>query len=281
MVSELTTIQARLERLEQDNAPNRFPLRHTRRRVGMQIGLTFCAVAGAILTFGSPSTVKAQGYGVTLASLDARLKAAEALISSLTTRLQTDEAKIASLQDQINHIPSGPPGPPGPQGPKGDKGDTGAQGPQGPAGTLGTSALTAYKRYPYLIPGGQDAASAFAIPDGLSYNLYSVDPGLNLGFVPTHIVLPHANSVPAGTVLMIRQEPTSILQLYKDLQVDARDGDSIDNGDNSLFSPPGHPGNYLSSPTLGLRVYSDGVHHWWSDSRIAFPLLLNGGTIGE
>ena len=258
MESELETMQARLERLEQNNEAIRFSLHHTRRRAGMQIGLALCVVMGAIHVLEAPVHVaRAQGYGTTLASLDARLKVAE--------------AKLVSLQDQINHIPAGPPGP---QGPKGDKGDTGARGPQGPAGSQGTSALMAYKIYPNVILGAPTAASAFVIPDNPSYNLYFINPG-------THIVLPHANSVPAGTVLMIRQEPSNG---YADLAVDVQSGDSLDDGSNDGFHfiPQGTGGSglHLSLQTLGLRVVSDGINHWSSDARIVLPALFDGGGEG-
>lgn len=126
MHTEFEQLHVRLEQLEQNNtllqaqvAACAHDARRERRRLRVQAGLAFAGLAAAIFALPANRAAIAQGYGVTLATLDARLKVVE--------------SKATSLQSQIDNIQLTP----GPQGPKGDKGDTGAQGPQGLTGPQG------------------------------------------------------------------------------------------------------------------------------------------------
>jgi len=122
MNTEFDQLQARLSDLE--NCVAAFELRERsacreRRKLRIQAGLAFAALIASVFAMPGNRAAIAQGYGVTLASLDARLKVVE--------------TRTASLQNQIDTIQLTP----GPQGPKGDKGDTGAQGAQGIQGVKG------------------------------------------------------------------------------------------------------------------------------------------------
>jgi hypothetical protein len=143
MKNEIRNLQDAIEQLERETVRHQefdalttrhiqteARLRDAQRRSRIQRNLAVLAVVGAVLLSPSSRNAIAQGYGVTLQSLDARLKVVE--------------AATASLQSQINHIQLTP-GPQGPQGPKGDKGDmgnTGAVGPQGLQGAKGDTGAT-------------------------------------------------------------------------------------------------------------------------------------------
>jgi len=122
MNTEFDQLQVRLGDLE--NRVAAFQLREDaalreRRKLRLQAGLAFTGLVASIFAMPGNRAAIAQGYGVTLASLDARLKVVE--------------TKTVSLQSQIDNIQLTP----GPQGPKGDKGEPGAQGPQGLTGATG------------------------------------------------------------------------------------------------------------------------------------------------
>ena len=85
MTSELNTLSARLEQLEQDNAAMRADNTqlktqfHTaQRRLRVQASLAFVAFLAAVFLSPGNRAALAQGYGVTLASLNTRLMAVEA-----------------------------------------------------------------------------------------------------------------------------------------------------------------------------------------------------------
>ncbi|MCW3051021.1 MAG: LPXTG-motif cell wall anchor domain protein, partial [Chthonomonadales bacterium] len=138
MNTEIREMQATLEKLTQETVSRgefdalqtgyvqtETRLRDTQRRFRIQRNLAVLAVVGAVLLSPASRTAIAQGYGITLQSLDARLK--------------TVETKVTSLQSQIDAIQlaPGPQGPQGPQGIPGQKGNTGAPGAQGIQGLKG------------------------------------------------------------------------------------------------------------------------------------------------
>jgi len=79
MNTEIQTLEARLKQLEQDNtqikqdnAQIKAQFRNERRRFRAQMGLAFCVVVGAIVISPANRSAIAQGYGVTLATLNTR-----------------------------------------------------------------------------------------------------------------------------------------------------------------------------------------------------------------
>ncbi|MCW3055437.1 MAG: hypothetical protein JWN14_4607 [Chthonomonadales bacterium] len=85
MNTEFTQLQERLERLENDNTTLQarvIACEHTaqreRRRWRIQAGLAFAGLLGAVFVFPANRAAVAQGYGVTLATLNTRLIAVEA-----------------------------------------------------------------------------------------------------------------------------------------------------------------------------------------------------------
>src|SRR5438034_1119556 len=91
MSTELIALTARLEQLERDTAAMKAKnvqivaqceqaegrYRHAQRRLRIQAGLAFLAFLAAILLSPANRTAIAQGYGVTLASLNTRMIAVE------------------------------------------------------------------------------------------------------------------------------------------------------------------------------------------------------------
>src|SRR5579871_960074 len=241
MNSKSETRMSELELLKTEIEAMKALRRRSTRRKFLLAGLILAAIIGAYaLSATHPAGIAQGGYGPTLQQLLNRIIGVE------TVNTQQD-AKLASLQSQIDHIQLTP-------GPKGDKGDTGPQGPQGIQGPAGP---VAYNRYPSLITN--DFRNPFVIPDSPDYNLYATDPAYTfIGQV--YIVLPHANSVPAGTILEIRQElspqfsPSGYIT-----NISPQSGDAL-KLDGLSF------GNIQS-----LRVYSDWVNTWWPDAIVALP----------
>ena len=78
MDTQLTALQDRVQALERDNSQIRAQFRLSQRRARIQCGLAFAGLVGAILVSPGNRSAIAQGYGVTLASLNTRLMAVEA-----------------------------------------------------------------------------------------------------------------------------------------------------------------------------------------------------------
>jgi hypothetical protein len=98
MNTELSTLHARLEQMEQDNTALRTHFdterqqnRRERRRLRIQAGLAFVALVGAILISPANRQAIAQGYGTTLAQLAARMNVVEN-----KTRFQSADATARS-----------------------------------------------------------------------------------------------------------------------------------------------------------------------------------------
>jgi len=114
-----------MEQLERRYEQSEQQYRQASRRLRVQAGLALCAVIGAIVISPANRSAIAQGYGVTLASLDKRVTILENRMTGVETKNTQQDTTLASLQTQINSTPAGP------QGPQGDKGDQGIQGPAG------------------------------------------------------------------------------------------------------------------------------------------------------
>ncbi len=77
MNTELNTMLQRLTALEERSQQRELHYRTERRRFRVQMGFALCAVIGSILISPANRMALAQGYGVTLTSLDSRLRAIE------------------------------------------------------------------------------------------------------------------------------------------------------------------------------------------------------------
>jgi hypothetical protein len=140
--------------------------------------------------------------------------------------------------------PTGPKGDPGnigtvgPTGPKGDPGNAGPAGPTGPKGDAGSLDLTRV-----VITSANNPYTVAAATDLVSINQST----------PITIILPAANSVPEGKILIISPE----LGTYNNgnlLTVQAAPGNTVNGAANVT----------INSLYNTRRFYSNGVNAWYT-----------------
>ena len=148
--------------------------------------------------------------------------------------------------------PQGPIGPVGSQGPMGFTGSTGSQGsmgPQGPSGAPGAQGpqgLSVFNQR--LITSG----GTLPDPDGPGNGDYTQAP-VDVTSGPVTLILPLANSVPSGRILVITHWKGDAS--VKPICIQPQGSDKI-NDDQTLVSITFGTGG------VSYRFYSDGASHW-------------------
>jgi len=104
MNTEMEALQSRLERVEQESTK-------LRRKLRVQAGTALFALVVAVFALPGNRAVIAQGYGVTLASLDTRLKAVEAkngtqdtALTSLQSQADDDTSRVSVLETKTQYM---------------------------------------------------------------------------------------------------------------------------------------------------------------------------------